>query len=120
MTTTRMCAGLPHRVRNPLLHLPLPTTASRGKEEMQYRATDVCPRSSAYRVRVDRSAQIQQLPLALAVALRLHEARAGETLIATALAIEPDGVAPLLDLARAKLARIARTGPNSEEREPLG
>jgi len=69
---------------------------------------------------MERSAQIRQLPLALAVALRLDEARAGEALIATALAIEPDGVAPLLDLARAKLDRIARSDPNPLEREPLG
>jgi hypothetical protein len=75
---------------------------------MQYRATDAPGCSSAYRARVDRSGQIRQLPLALAVALRLHEAGAEETLIAAALAIEPDAVAPLLDLARAKLDRIAR------------
>jgi hypothetical protein len=57
---------------------------------------------------MDRTEQIRRLPLALAVALRLHEAGADETLIAAALAIEPDGVGPLLQLARAKLDRIAR------------
>jgi hypothetical protein len=84
---------------------------------MQYRATDANRRLSAYRGRVDRPGQIRQLPLALAVALRLHEAGAGEQLVATALAIEPDEVAPLLDLARAKLDRIARTGASLAERE---
>lgn len=39
---------------------------------------------------MDRPEQIRRLPLALAVALRLHEAGADETLIAAALAIEPD------------------------------
>jgi hypothetical protein len=65
---------------------------------------------------VDRSELIRQLPLALAVALRLHEAGAGDGLIAAALAIEPDGVAPLLDLARAKLDRLARNGPSHQAR----
>jgi hypothetical protein len=57
---------------------------------------------------MDRTEQIRRLPLALAVALRLHEAGADKTLIAAALAIEPEGVGPLLQLARAKLDRIAR------------
>jgi hypothetical protein len=57
---------------------------------------------------MDRTEQVRRLPLALAVALRLYEAGADETLIAAALAIEPEGVAPLLELARAKLDRIVR------------
>jgi hypothetical protein len=66
---------------------------------------------------MDRSELIRQLPLALAVALRLHEAGADDGLIAAALAIEPDGVAPLLDLARAKLDRLARNGRGHQLRD---
>lgn len=65
---------------------------------------------------MDRDERIRQLPLALAVALRLHEAGAEEKLIGSALAIEPEGVHPLLELARAKLDRVAR----NELREPAG
>lgn len=61
---------------------------------------------------MDRAEQIRRLPLALAVALRLREAGADKTLIAAALAIEPEGVGPLLQLARAKLDRIARREPD--------
>ena len=75
---------------------------------MQYRAAGERGRPSAYRARMDGCELIRQLPLALAVALRLREAGADDGLIAAALAIEPDGVAPLLDLARAKLDRLAR------------
>lgn len=75
--------------------------------QVHYRVTDVRRQLSGYLARMDRSALIRQLPLALAVALRLHEAGADDELIATALAIEPAGVAPLLDLARAKLDRLA-------------
>ena len=60
---------------------------------------------------MDRTEQVRRLPLAMAVALRLHEAGADGTLIASALAIEPEGVGPLLQLARAKLDRIAETEP---------
>jgi|Tabmets5t2r1_1033131.scaffolds.fasta_scaffold02965_2 hypothetical protein len=60
---------------------------------------------------MDRTEQLRRLPLALAVALRLHEAGADQTLIAAALAIEPEGVGPLLQLATAKLDRIARREP---------
>lgn len=67
---------------------------------------------------MDHSELIRQLPLALAVALRLREAGADDGLIAAALAIEPEGVAPLLDLARAKLDRLARHGPGHEVRDP--
>ena len=44
-----------------------------------------------------------ELPLALAVALRLHAAGASKDLIATALAIEPEGVSAFLAVAEAKL-----------------
>ena len=49
---------------------------------------------------------LDQLPLALAVALRLHDAGAPHALIAHALAIEPEGVGALLEVAEAKLRRI--------------
>jgi hypothetical protein len=85
---------------------------------MQYRVPGERGQLSAYRALVDRSGLIRQLPLALAVALRLHEAGADDGLIAAALAIEPDEVAPLLGLARAKLDRLARNGPAHEVRNP--
>jgi hypothetical protein len=68
---------------------------------------------------MDRTEQLRRLPLALAVALRLHEAGADETLIAAALAIEPEGVGPLLQLARAKLDRIARREPDEGDEARL-
>jgi hypothetical protein len=46
-----------------------------------------------------------QLPVELAIALRLHKAGASDDLIATALAIEPQGVASFLAVAEAKLRR---------------
>lgn len=57
---------------------------------------------------MDHDEQLQHLPIALAVALRLSEAGADEALIAAALAIEPEGVAALIALAKAKAERIAR------------
>ena len=54
---------------------------------------------------------IRRLPLALAIGLRLHEAGAPDTLIATGLGIEPEGVPPMLELARAKLSRIQTARP---------
>lgn len=65
---------------------------------------------------MDREEQLRRLPLALAFALRLHEAGAPPGLIAAALAIEPEGVRPLLDLARAKLDRIAER-PTADSRD---
>jgi hypothetical protein len=47
-----------------------------------------------------------QLSFALAVALRLSDAGAPHALIAQALAIEPEGVPALLDVAQAKLRRL--------------
>jgi hypothetical protein len=84
-----------------------------------YRVTDERRHFSAYRALIDRSGQIRQLPLALAVALRLHEAGADDELIAAALAIEPEGVAPLLGLARAKLDRLARNEPSRQVRDQV-
>ena len=49
------------------------------------------------------------LPLAHAVALRMHDAGADEAMIAAALAIDLECVGPLLAVARAKAARIARS-----------
>jgi hypothetical protein len=57
---------------------------------------------------MDRAEQLRHLPLAHAVALRMHEVGADDTFIAVALAIEPESVGPLLAIARAKAARIAR------------
>jgi hypothetical protein len=49
-----------------------------------------------------------ELPLELAVALRLRDAGASDELIAAALAIELEGVGPLLAVAEAKLRRSRR------------
>lgn len=85
---------------------------------MQYRVTDVRRPRPAYRALVDRSEQIQRLPLAFGFALRLRDAGAEDEMIATALAIEPEEVAPLLELARAKLDRLARCEPCDGVRDP--
>jgi len=63
---------------------------------------------------VDRDARIRRLPLALAIGLRLHEAGAADTLIAAGLGIEPEGVAPMLELAKAKLARLEAGAPGED------
>jgi hypothetical protein len=55
---------------------------------------------------MDLEAAHAQLPLALAVALRLRDVGATDDLIASALAIEPEGVGPLLMVAQAKLDNI--------------
>lgn len=47
-----------------------------------------------------------QLPVGHAVALRLEAAGEDEDTIACALGIDPSGVAALLELAHAKLARL--------------
>lgn len=49
---------------------------------------------------------LERLPAAHAAALRLDGAGAGVAAIAVALDIEPEGVAPLLEVARAKLRRV--------------
>jgi hypothetical protein len=61
---------------------------------------------------MDRAEELRHLPLAHAVALRMHDAGADEAMIA-ALAIEPDSVGSLLELARAKAERIARRAGSS-------
>ncbi len=68
---------------------------------------------------MDRDARIRRLPLALAIGLRLYEAGAAETLIATGLGIEPEGVPPMLELARAKLSRL-EAGEPGEPPDPGG
>jgi hypothetical protein len=55
---------------------------------------------------VKREDCIRRLPVALAIGLRLHEAGATDTLIAAGLGIEPEGVPPILELAKAKLWRL--------------
>jgi hypothetical protein len=57
---------------------------------------------------MDHAERLRRLPLAYAVALRLSEAGADEATIAAALGVEPESVGPLLDVARAKVERIAR------------
>ncbi len=69
---------------------------------------------------MDRAEQLRRLPLALAVALRLREAGADQALIASALAIEPDAVGPLLELAQAKVDRIAERTRTNGRRAPDG
>ncbi len=54
---------------------------------------------------------LAELPTAHAVALRMRDADARDEEIATALAIPPDGVALLLELAEAKLAAVLAAGP---------
>ncbi len=63
---------------------------------------------------MDRDARIRRLPLALAIGLRLHEAGAADTLIAAGLGIEPEGVPPVLELARAKLSRLEAGHPDED------
>jgi hypothetical protein len=48
------------------------------------------------------------LPVELAVALRLRDAGASDELIAAALGIEPEGLRPLLEVAEAKRRRSGR------------
>jgi hypothetical protein len=55
---------------------------------------------------VDVEADYARLPLPLAVALRLRDAGASTALIAAALAIDHDGVGPLLEIAQSKLERL--------------
>jgi hypothetical protein len=58
---------------------------------------------------MDRAELLVHLPLAHAVALRLHAAGADDAEIAAALGIDRECVGPLLEIARAKAARIARS-----------
>jgi hypothetical protein len=79
-----------------------------GLDTIQYPVTEDTLPAPADPWRMDHNEQLRHLPLAHAVALRMHEAGADEALIAAALAIEPECVGPLLALARAKSERIAR------------
>lgn len=54
---------------------------------------------------------VARLPFALATALRMRAAGLDSRLIATALAIEPEGVDPLIELAEAKLIRLRADQP---------
>jgi hypothetical protein len=63
---------------------------------------------------MDREDQLRRLPHAHAVALRMRDAGASDTLIATALGIEREAVRPLLEIARAKAERIDRAGDRPE------
>lgn len=63
---------------------------------------------------MDKVEAIRQLPTAYAVALRLQDAGADDTLIAAALDVEPEAVGGLLEIAAAKLDHVAaspRGGP---------
>jgi hypothetical protein len=64
---------------------------------------------------MDRDARIRRLPLALAIGLRLHEAGVTDALIAVGLGTEPEGVPPMLELARAKLCRLEAAEPGEED-----
>jgi len=66
---------------------------------------------------MDRPEQLRHLPLAHAVALRLHDAGADDAEIAAALGIDPECVGPLLEVARAKAARIARASADAQPPE---
>lgn len=55
---------------------------------------------------MDRTAALDELPEAHAVALRLRDAGHDNTMIATALGIEIESVGPLLRIAQAKLSRL--------------
>lgn len=59
---------------------------------------------------MDRRAALAELPHAHAVALRLRAAGAEDRVIAVALGIADEAVAPLIDLAEAKLRRLLRDG----------
>jgi len=69
---------------------------------------------------MNRLALTRGLPLMLGVALRLRDAGADDTCIAAALDIEPAGVRPLLEVAEAKLRRLAAADPRcqSDRRQP--
>jgi hypothetical protein len=55
----------------------------------------------------DMPDHLDELPFTYAAALRLAHAGASQEMIATALAIEPEGVPALMQLAHAKLDAIA-------------
>jgi DNA-directed RNA polymerase specialized sigma24 family protein len=55
---------------------------------------------------MDLAAAMNELPEVHAAALRMHHAGTGEDEIAETLGIEPEAVAPLLQVAEAKLASL--------------
>jgi hypothetical protein len=55
---------------------------------------------------MDRLTLTRRLPLTLGIALRLRDAGADDTCIATALDIDQAGVGPLLEVAEAKLRHL--------------
>lgn len=57
--------------------------------------------------------QLDDLPETYALALRLQAEGLGEAAIGRVLAIEPESVAPLLDLAHAKLAGLTGDRPEA-------
>ena len=63
---------------------------------------------------MNRLALTRRLPLMLGIALRLRDAGADNMCIAAALDIEPAGVGPLLEVAEAKLQRLAGASPVSQ------
>jgi hypothetical protein len=63
---------------------------------------------------MNRLALTRRLPHMLGIALRLRDAGADDTCIAAALDIEPAGVGPLLEVAEAKLRRLAAANPVSQ------
>jgi hypothetical protein len=68
---------------------------------------------------VARTDPLDELPVAYAVALRLHDAGASDTFIAVGLGIESEAVATMLDVARRKLdaARAASRGASPRDRQ---
>lgn len=63
---------------------------------------------------MEREEALRLLPLAHATALRLRDAGATDAVIATALGIEPEAVAPLLQVAETKLAALASPGASRQ------
>ena len=63
---------------------------------------------------MDRAEQLRHLPLAYAIALHLHDAGVEHAQIAAALTIEQECVAPLLEVGRAKAARVARSASDGQ------
>lgn len=67
-----------------------------------------------------RRQRLDELPPTLAVALRLHDAGHPDVVVATALDVPVESVEALLQVARAKLARLAgsavpeNTGPGNQ------
>lgn len=58
--------------------------------------------------------QLDQLPTALAVALRLHAAGHADAVVGTALGVPVEGVGTLLQVARAKLHNLPQSGGRFE------